>query len=200
MNCVNSCNNDSICSAVCNRQYDENIKNCPCNEGCPLGCPCPIYLCPKSIEILVLVVNIESKKTSNYRPPKKVIWSKAGGREGTDALLTDFKGSNNQIDWSNDMDASAYGLCSFIFKDQIYFLGQVFFNFYLFIAETQENTHERSTNPANTRNQISRVENNSLKRVGSLNTEMSGATCTTTSDLIIICFRAASYDECFTVG
>ena len=67
----------------------------------------------------------QNSKTSTIR---KVIWSKAGGRDGTDALMTDFKGSSNQIDWSNDKDASAYGLCSFLFEDQIYFLGEVFFN------------------------------------------------------------------------
>ena len=70
------------------------------------------------------------KIEQNFKLPTiyKVIWSKAGGREGTEALLTDFNGSNDQIDWSNDIDASAYGLCSFIFEDEIYFLGQVFFN------------------------------------------------------------------------
>ena len=27
----------------CHRTYDEDIKDCPCQSGCPSGCPCPNY-------------------------------------------------------------------------------------------------------------------------------------------------------------
>ena len=31
----------------------QNVDNCPCNEGCPNGCPCPVYQCPSS-SVLIL--------------------------------------------------------------------------------------------------------------------------------------------------
>ena len=45
MSCLYGCNHDSVCMADCGRSYDENIRDCPCNEGCPQGCPCPNFDC-----------------------------------------------------------------------------------------------------------------------------------------------------------
>ena len=48
-NCMFDCDhNDNVCYADCNRQYDENIQNCPCKPNCPDGCPCPSYECPET--------------------------------------------------------------------------------------------------------------------------------------------------------
>ena len=47
--CVDLCQpGDYPCLALCNREYDEKLKNCPCKENCPLGCPCPDYTCDAS--------------------------------------------------------------------------------------------------------------------------------------------------------
>ena len=47
--CITLCPpGDSTCLAACVGQYNENLKNCPCNENCPLGCPCPNYTCASS--------------------------------------------------------------------------------------------------------------------------------------------------------
>ena len=47
--CINICPpGDSTCLAACVEQYNENLNNCPCNENCPLGCPCPNYTCASS--------------------------------------------------------------------------------------------------------------------------------------------------------
>ena len=37
-----------ICStkSKCNTDFLENFENCPCESGCPNGCPCPNYDCP----------------------------------------------------------------------------------------------------------------------------------------------------------
>ena len=46
--CYDTCDgpDDSICMSTCLRQYDQTMNNCPCNGGCPNGCPCPTYQCP----------------------------------------------------------------------------------------------------------------------------------------------------------
>ena len=48
-NCMYNCDhNDNLCYSACNREFDENIENCPCKPNCPNGCPCPNYECPET--------------------------------------------------------------------------------------------------------------------------------------------------------
>ena len=43
--CIVSCSYDSNCVAECSRKYSEEILFCPCQIGCPNGCPCTEYTC-----------------------------------------------------------------------------------------------------------------------------------------------------------
>ena len=69
---------DTFCVGMCARDYDENKAVCPCQPGCPSGCPCPEYLCPfhpplvqlKSVLIL-----------STYKSNKAVITDGNGKEE-----------------------------------------------------------------------------------------------------------------------
>ncbi|CAG5114057.1 Oidioi.mRNA.OKI2018_I69.chr2.g8137.t1.cds [Oikopleura dioica] len=43
--CLSNCYSYD-CSEICTQEFLENTKNCPCNPGCPQGCPfCPDYNC-----------------------------------------------------------------------------------------------------------------------------------------------------------
>ena len=45
--CITSCPPaDFVCISTCAREFDENKNKCPCQAGCPNGCPCPDYQCP----------------------------------------------------------------------------------------------------------------------------------------------------------
>ena len=45
--CIVKCGEGDVeCLSSCLREYDENLKTCPCQLGCPSGCPCPNYECP----------------------------------------------------------------------------------------------------------------------------------------------------------
>ena len=46
--CVSKCDHDIICDVVCELDYQEGLKDCPCQENCPTGCPCPNYQCQQS--------------------------------------------------------------------------------------------------------------------------------------------------------
>ena len=61
---VNCPTNDFVCASECAREYDKNKQNCPCQPGCPDGCPCPIYQCP-STSSAVLVLNHPFESFSN---------------------------------------------------------------------------------------------------------------------------------------
>ena len=44
--CILACEaGDFLCLAMCSRQLDEDMIQCPCQEGCPNGCPCQNYEC-----------------------------------------------------------------------------------------------------------------------------------------------------------
>ena len=57
LECELQCHSDNFvdveCSRDCLRTLAEEEKNCPGNENCPNGCPCPDYRCP-STSVLVL--------------------------------------------------------------------------------------------------------------------------------------------------
>lgn len=44
--CVVSCSTgDFACNGNCFREYTNNLELCPCQSGCPNGCPCDVYEC-----------------------------------------------------------------------------------------------------------------------------------------------------------
>ena len=44
--CYTECHGDEYCITKCIRDYDYHTFHCPCDGGCPDGCPCPVYECP----------------------------------------------------------------------------------------------------------------------------------------------------------
>ena len=46
-----------MCVGVCSRDYQHKKEQCPCQSGCPDGCPCPDYECPDNSRKAVLVLN-----------------------------------------------------------------------------------------------------------------------------------------------
>ena len=51
--CLATCDDEPICVAQCNRELADNIDKCPCQQGCPDGCPCPDYYCHEFVLIQV---------------------------------------------------------------------------------------------------------------------------------------------------
>ena len=54
--CVLDCNNDTTCEAGCVSTFKTDYAECPCQNKCPLGCPCDNYECelPDKQAILTL--------------------------------------------------------------------------------------------------------------------------------------------------
>ena len=67
---------DVDCLGDCASEYQENLEKCPCQSGCPNGCPCPNYQCdvaPPEHKSEVLVLN-------TYKPEHIPILTNANGR------------------------------------------------------------------------------------------------------------------------
>ena len=43
--CFESCGGVSACIIACSTDYENGLKDCPCMEGCPGGCPCENWDC-----------------------------------------------------------------------------------------------------------------------------------------------------------
>ena len=43
--CFDSCGGISSCIIACSTDYENGLKECPCMEGCPGGCPCENWDC-----------------------------------------------------------------------------------------------------------------------------------------------------------
>ena len=62
--CIVGCNHDLDCVALCARFYDENVLKCPCNEGCPKGCPCPEFECSITDEMTTTTITTTTTTTA----------------------------------------------------------------------------------------------------------------------------------------
>ena len=110
VSCLSSCAPDNTtCSIECNRHYNEQVNECPCNGGCPNGCPCPVYECPA-----IDAPGIDSILVLHYN-------------DGNKALVTNVDGAVNELDWVTEGEVYLPSHCSLQFKNQMFIYGQVFF-------------------------------------------------------------------------
>ena len=105
--CVTQCEvDDSVCLQVCAREYALNLKNCPCEENCPEGCPCKEYECPTR-NTWSLVINTRDSKNS--------------------PLVVDGYGQSKEIDFSYQSQTEAFGSCSVVWNGKMHLFGGSFY-------------------------------------------------------------------------
>ena len=74
--CMYDCDhNDPVCYATCNREYDQNVENCPCRSNCPNGCPCPDYECSETTPEVSTTSSATSTSTSTTTSTTTVMQS-----------------------------------------------------------------------------------------------------------------------------
>merc|ERR1711935_1059920 len=64
--CIISCPpGDFECFSVCSRDYQSKLETCPCESGCPQGCPCPEYQCPSGEPTTTQMTTTTTAATNN---------------------------------------------------------------------------------------------------------------------------------------
>jgi len=154
--CLLSCQaGDVHCVSICGQNYSRMLHECPCQDGCPNGCPCDAYECPSKMLVL---------------------WD----GNTVQAMATNSNGNAINIEWNGrDGIATVKTRCSVVWQNQFYFIG---------------------SNDEKYDQQISRIEDCLLRRVGTLSFAMKSASCAATNDELIMAFPKATRKTCFKVN
>lgn len=129
VNCASNCGTDIACNGVCCREFEQNLKHCPCQENCASGCPCPVYQCAEKTSTTrvpsttTLTTSVATTQSTNQ--DKRNIFVAWDNNHHNGALITNSNGDEQSIKWEFDNDTSAWTLCSLIYQNDIYFLGRV---------------------------------------------------------------------------
>ena len=109
LQCIVGCpHDDYLCLPNCNRDYEINLRDCPCQENCPNGCPCPNYTCGAAPPVVqnktVLILN----SYDEWRP----------------AMLINGSGKRQELScFEHDDISEAYKSCSLVWENQLYIYG-----------------------------------------------------------------------------
>ena len=159
--CVIGCGGDAECIGMCARDNDQNLSNCPCNELCPNGCPCPNWQCPITTTVATTTTtaapttNITALILNTAKPYNSAVITNIYGRE--DRSFGFVFEPETQVSYS----------CSLTFNGRAYIYG------------SRESDQK----------QISVLEKCSLKRIGTLPFSFVYGACTSTHDSIYLCFQ-----------
>ena len=138
---------------------------CPCQSGCPDGCPCPEYVCPITTTTMTTTTTVASPRTdmlilNTYSTLNVPVISNASGRDDRNFYF--LMGENTQV----------YHSCSLTWRNEHFVFGG-----------------------SSQKRQISQIVGCELKRVGSLAFDHYFGACTTVGNsLIYLCFNYESGD------
>ena len=159
-----------LCQYECEIEYNHGVHDCPCNAGCPNGCPCPNYDCDVNLDRTFDSVLLLNEQT---------------------AVLRSLEGDVFDFDYSVDDASYAYGHCSIVFNNENFILGWVL-NFdykYFFLGRSLSRTHKQ---------QISKLVGCDLRRIGTLNFDIGyNQSCATGNGKIFVCFGISQRDLCY---
>ena len=166
--CVYSCHPDDIdCFTQCSRNYHQDIQTCPCQSGCPNGCPCPVYQCPTTTTTSPeITTTTSSTKTSililsTFQSNRPLITNGAGKVEYPVSDFMFMYGDETEV----------YHSCSVTWQNQ----------FYIFGGDKKKN-------------QVSMLNGCKLERVGTLTFDHWLGACAAANQKILLCFNLSVND------
>ena len=93
------------CQKQCEVDFNDGIRDCPCNEGCLTGCPCPVYECPVPRNAILILSTIESASIP---------------------VITDVNGRvDTEFQFKIDDDIYVHDSCGLRFRGEFYLYGSL---------------------------------------------------------------------------
>ena len=178
MECLFNCTHgDTVCVANCSRDFNSNLLQCPCQPGCPDGCPCPEYQCPSTTTpvITTTTATTTSLTTTTAAPTYTTILILNTFQTANVPVLTNSAGRDDKdFDFSMGENTEVYESCSMNFKNQHFVFG----------GDSE-------------RKQISQIIGCSLTRVGTLSFDHNRGACTNVANnKVYLCFGSGDYKKC----
>ena len=99
----------ATCVVGCSDAFIDDHNNCPCQAGCPEGCPCDDYDC-----------QIDDS-TDDY---SVLVLQHGGGNNKLDPFVIDFNGSvNKEVTFRFEDNTDVYAACSVLYRERWYVFG-----------------------------------------------------------------------------
>ena len=171
MNCPTG---DVLCVSSCSRQYQNNIESCPCQSGCPNGCPCPEYECPATT-----TTTITSTTTTTVAKPRTEILILSTHNATSVPIITNaFGREDRNFYFMLEDDIEINHSCPITWRNEFYLFGGW-----------------------DLTKQILKVDQCTVKKIGSLPFNHMFASCANVNDKAInLCFNAynaeGDYKKC----
>ena len=173
--CYTDCHEDEYCITKCIRDYDYYVYHCPCNGGCPDGCPCPVYDCP-GFTTQTTAQETTSVATTDTTTSKT---STTPALSKPDILILHTKGSNipvitnasgkddREVNFAIDSDVEVDCSCSLTWRGEHFVFGSYYKT-----------------------NQIAKITGCELKKVGELPFDHVYGGCANMADnRVYLCFN-----------
>ena len=125
--CILSCETNSDCKSECNSLFIDNHEKCPCQSGCPSGCPCQDYSCIGTTTSPTTQTTestpIEDKQvlllsTYNFETKNETI--EIGYRQ---PMVISFDGSYRNASFNFGSETQIFYSCPIEFKNQFFVFG-----------------------------------------------------------------------------
>ena len=179
LQCIVSCpHEDLLCLPNCNRDYDTNVKECPCQENCPNGCPCPNYTCQgTTTPTVTTTTSVATTATTTTMPfvQNKTALVLNSWNGWKPAVLVNSEGKQEELGcFTFDQDSEAQYSCSLVWNNEPYIFGGRY-----------------------KKRQISKVNSYKLQVVGSLPFDLHTGACTNMADRkLFLCFDLSHKKVC----
>ena len=92
--CIHACNGDRDCDADCSDQFWYRQRECPCEENCIGGCPCPYYSCTETTASPD-VTTTPSQPNTTTSPTANAVLVLNTYAYNNPAVVIDFDGQKN---------------------------------------------------------------------------------------------------------
>ena len=157
---------DTLCYAKCSREYADNVLKCPCEPGCPDGCPCPEYVCPVTTTT-ALTTTAETTTTTFPALRTDVLILNTAFEVNVPVITNAYAREDRNFYFLMGENTQVYGSCSVTYKNEHFVFGGF--------------TEEK---------QISQIIGCELKRIGTLAFDHVYGACTNVADyLLYLCFN-----------